>query len=105
MPSNNSGGNRIPIRRLVQFVSLICANTCDDTSAGLPTKQSRKNGAAYDMQWVATPRREEEEGRHRLYLAWSQVSVAGGRNGPRAHLLFPASWPILTHFPSPFLVV
>src|SRR5262249_56353870 len=48
-----------------------------------------KQKTAYEMLLMSSPRSEGEEGQHRLYLAWSQVSVAGGRNEPRAHLLFP----------------
>src|SRR5262249_50442973 len=36
----------------------------------------------------------ERRGGTGFYLAWSQVSVAGGRNEPRAHLLFHGPWPI-----------
>jgi hypothetical protein len=51
------------------------------------------------------PRPEEEEGLHGLYPAWSRVSVAGGRNEPSTHLLFPGPWRFFpVYFADPLLL-
>src|SRR6516225_1047974 len=47
------------------------------------------------MQYQGRHDPRKRRGGTGFYLAWSQVSVAGGRNEPRAHLLFRGSW----HFP------